>query len=675
MLSLFLHALYPALSHAEPATSRPATASSSKAKPTAPQAEQPKKQPASPQPSPKDSDRQTDIIVVTGARGERRLKDTVESIEVITRQQIEGTSAMNLADVLQTHAGIQLSFDQGGGIGLRLQGLDAKHILILIDGERLSGRVRGVIDLQRFPLERIERIEIIKGPASALYGSDAIGGVVNIITRQSKKPLEFGAFGRYGYGDSHLLDLSGYLGLKRKKWDLQLSVGWHRYDAYALPERPYPQATSASSNEIVLVEGSTSYRFSPKLRLRLRAQYLYQDRAGVDGSATGATFDRKNRTETSSLTLSTDSLFPTMTRLKTSIHFAYFRDQFLYDQRGSNALDQYQETFDWLVQANVQADHAFNAHHILTVGMEALYEHLFADRIRDNLAQRVRGAIYTQYEWLPLLNAPRLSILPGLRIELDSQFGFAINPKLAVRFDPIAGLTLRASYGRAFRAPSFRELYLIFENNSVGYVVEGNPNLQPEFAGGLQLGVEWQALSWLSFSLQGFRNDIDNLIFEQVVNDPNNPTGFRVQYVNLKAAISQGIEAIVRFRAGRIFNAEIGYTLNDTWDQNTERPLPLRPLHSGHAQLTFIDPWLQIQFTARGILVGERLVFLDTNGDGKEETQRIAPYFLFHARISRAFWEKRFEVFLALDNILSTGDHLWLPIRPRTFFVGLRGRY
>ncbi len=613
--------------------------------------------------------------MVTGARTQQRLKDTVHSVEVITRSQLEKTSAATLSDILQTHSGIQLSFDQGGGVGVRLQGLDAKYVLILIDGERVSGRVRGVIDLQRFPLERIERVEIVKGPSSALYGSDAIGGVINIITRRSQKPIEAGGFLRYGNGGGHLLDLTGYFGMKQKAWDIQLSLGWHRYDAYQLPDRDPLASTSGSSNEILQVEGRASYRASRAFGISLRGNYLYQDRAGIDASASGAIFDRKNRTETATLTLSTDSLLSGPTRIKSSLHFAFFRDQFLYDQQGSDAFDLYEETFDWLLQANLQMDRAFGTQHILTLGLEGLYENLRADRIKDSFAHRGRGAVYAQYEWLPLVDAPRLSVVPGVRFELDSQFGYAINPKLAVRFDPLPGLILRASYGRAFRAPSFKELFLTFENNSVGYVVEGNPALAPEFANGFQLGAEWQAVPWLWFSLQGFYNLIDNLIIEQVITDPAKPGTFRVQYANIASATTRGLEAVVRLTPHRLFSFEVGYNLTDTIDHPNNRPLALRALHRAHTQITLQDPWIHLKLTVRGIFEGERFAFLDTNGDQKDDTLRIDPYVLLHARLSRSFFDRRLEVFAAAQNILGSGNHQWLPIRPRTFFLGVRGQY
>jgi outer membrane receptor protein involved in Fe transport len=148
-----------------------------------------------------------DVVVVTGSKMEEKLSDAVTQVEVITRAQIEDTPAENAADLLEEQHGIQVNRSFSGA-GVRIQGFDNKHVLILIDGERQVGRIDGVIDLTRIPADLIEQIEIVKGPSSSLYGSDAMGGVINIITRRerSKEP-RFALRG--SYGSRSALDLNG----------------------------------------------------------------------------------------------------------------------------------------------------------------------------------------------------------------------------------------------------------------------------------------------------------------------------------------------------------------------------------------------------------------------------------------------------------------------------------
>ncbi len=124
-----------------------------------------------------------ETIVVTGSRRAQPLAETTTATEVITRDDIKNSGSENIAGLLSHHPGldVQQSFR---GSDVRMQGLSSTYVLILVDGERAIGRIGGAIDLQRFPLEDVERVEIIKGPSSALYGSDALAGVINIITRR-----------------------------------------------------------------------------------------------------------------------------------------------------------------------------------------------------------------------------------------------------------------------------------------------------------------------------------------------------------------------------------------------------------------------------------------------------------------------------------------------------------
>ena len=120
-------------------------------------------------------------ITVTATRTDRTLAETVVATEVINREQIESSGASTAADLLETHPGV--STEQSfAGVAIRLQGLNPEHVLVLIDGQRVIGRKDGAIDLSRYPVDWIERIEIVKGPSSVLYGSDAMGGVINIIS-------------------------------------------------------------------------------------------------------------------------------------------------------------------------------------------------------------------------------------------------------------------------------------------------------------------------------------------------------------------------------------------------------------------------------------------------------------------------------------------------------------
>src|SRR5262245_52747694 len=147
-----------------------------------------------------------------------------------------------------------------------------------------------------------------------------------------------------------------------------------------------------------------------------------------------------------------------------------------------------------------------------TFGWENLFQRLDSERLTTG-GHRYRLAGFAQHAFRAYKRRDtRLDIVPGLRLDVDSQFGTQLSPKLALQFEPQDGLILRASYGRGFRAPSFQELLLRFENPTVGYVVAGNPDLGAETSHGFDAGVTWAAREWLDLGATFFRNDLTNMI-------------------------------------------------------------------------------------------------------------------------------------------------------------------
>ena len=185
-------------------------------------------EPAPPAEEP-DHDDPGEIMVVTGSRTEQALSEAVVATDVVTREQIRSAGAEDASQVLETMSGVEI-YRSFRGAAVRMQGLDSEYVLVLIDGRRMIGRSDGVLDLSRIPAERIERIEVVKGAASALYGSDAIAGVINIITRQPEEPFSLETHASYGSRNTIVGTTS--VGLMRDKWSGGASLGWHSTDGY-----------------------------------------------------------------------------------------------------------------------------------------------------------------------------------------------------------------------------------------------------------------------------------------------------------------------------------------------------------------------------------------------------------------------------------------------------------
>ena len=605
--------------------------------------------------------------VVTGSRTETALADAPIATEVITRAEIESVGAHDLGDVLATRPGIQLT-RTFAGTNLQLQGLDPQYVLILVDGQRTIGRVDGAIDLTRFPIDEIERIEIVRGPASALYGADAIAGVVNLITRRARRRYEADALAQYG--SLNTADVRGGAGLRRTAFSARVSGGYHHRDAYQLGTST-PATSGSRYDELELGlrgEAHTPHRF----KLQLAIDYLQRRSGGVDASATGAIFDRTNLTETFSVSLAPEITFAIPAKLHVTASYSLYRDQYLHDQRGSNELDQYQLTKEQLAVLGVQYDHVLPRAHFLSLGLEGQYESLDTDRLNGGHGDRFRGAFFAQDQWTAL-DAPRLVFVPAIRVDLDSQFGQAYSPKLAVRFDPHPNVTLRGSYGLGYRAPTFKELFIHFENPGVGYVVDGNPALRPETSGGFDLGAEVRVARWLWLSVNLYRNDLQNLITASLVDNGGAGGPQRYSYVNIDAAYTQGVESAVRIGPWNDFSVEGGYTLTDSQDETRRRRLPGRSLHAGNFVAAFRRVRWGLEVTLRGAAFGPRRYYVD-NADGSYSTQRAPAYVLLDARVAETI-KKHVTLFVGVQNLANAGEPQFTPLPPRTFYGGVSGRY
>jgi outer membrane receptor for ferrienterochelin and colicins len=365
-------------------------------------------------------------------------------------------------------------------------------------------------------------------------------------------------------------------------------------------------------------------------------------------------------------------VFTMPARLRLTASYSRFADQYLAKQRGADALDSYDRTREQLAVAGAQYDHALPAGHFLSLGLEGQAELLDSDRLAGGHGSRWRGAFFAQDQW-SVVAAPRLVVVPAVRIDLDSRFGRAISPKLAVRFDPHPRLILRGSYGRGFRAPTFKELLLHFENPGVGYVVDGRVDLKPETSDGIDLGAEVRATGWAWLSLNFFRNDLKNLIMPALIDGGGAGSPQRYQYANVSAAHTQGLEAAVRFGPMADFIVELGYTLTDSEDEEKQRPLSGRALHAGTFLVAFNRQRWGLEATIRGAVVGTRRFYSD-GADGTTQALSADPYLLLEARVAKTF-RKHLTLFIGAHNLLDAGDVRLTPLPPRMFYGGVAARY
>lgn len=671
-------------------------------------------------------------IVVTGDRREKPVEDTVTRTEVITRQQIEKQGARNLAEILRSRNGIEIK-PALRGQEIRLQGLSPEYVLILVDGDRVTGRLDGAIDLTRFKAEEIERVEIIKGPSSALYGSDALGGVINIITRDPREPARLSTEVQYGsgrslhYGSGNETHASATAAVKGERVSTLWTTGWHRSDGYDLdPETddlklirsmvghvpglsnddlPVTDGTTGTAYQDVNVTNRTKVKITDDWDVTGRASYHYLDQEKIDYSPPRTLLDRRNETHDLLAGLRTDYRFGTYNRLSIAYSHARFLDTLTQDQQGSDELDSEEVQDDRVQEARIQLDVALGMQHMLSVGVEGLWEEYKSPRISDGgYGYRQRASVFAQDEYRPF--DAYFYIVPGVRYEADSQFGSQTTPKLSMRWDPTSNLKIRFGAGRGYRAPSFKDLYFSFQNPGVGYQVVGNENLKPEHSVGYNGGIEYEPTRWLWIGLDGYYNSITNLIdFRRTPDRKNDLTTY--QTVNVSKAYTRGLELMLEFRPIDNLRVAVGYTLTDTEDLLQNIPLEGRSLHRGIYRISYESDsgfGISLQGSVNGkqafyyekeslaTFQGGQLVIdrdviqraLQQNRDFKVfDLDPDTPDYgydmknanhIVDLRLSYKFLE-HYEAFIGVDNMLDHYDAQLDPIRPRFFYFGVRTNY
>lgn len=600
-------------------------------------------------------------VVVTASRSAQAAHGHPVAVEVLDRAALEASGAENVADALEEFPGIQVERTVTG-TALRLQGMEAEHTLILIDGQRVLGRKDGVIDLERLPIAGLERIEIVKGPSSALFGSDAMGGVVNLITRHPEQ-LEVGAHLRVG--SRNQVDLDGDVSVPLGPTRHRFTAGWHSRDAW--DRHPETPATDASA----VVQGNLDWTGSigdDRDGARLTAGYQQRRLTGIDSNSTGAVLDRLQTVEDARAGLASWFSPGPSTRLDLKLSTGWYQDQFLQDQRGGKSLDLSSVTEEANGEASVVLTQTWHEH-LLTFGTDGLFQRLASDRLGSGEATRARGAAFAQGTFSLRTRGPHLRFLTGARVDVDTQFGPAFTPSLGASATWDRGV-LRASGGLGFRAPDFRELYLVFENPGAGYVVTGSDTLRPERSRQLNAGATWSPTDALELSATGHASWIQDLIS---IGDVDLEPGAlqRFGYENIDRAFTGGGELGAKLTQGPV-DVGLSTALTHAWDRDRQRVLAGRvPVRvTGNAGLQLLPTW-----SVRGRLgLSSPRTFYTTAPDGSDAVERTP---LTSTVDLRSEWAPRgpLALFVGVDNLGNAKGTTLGPLPPRLLYAGLTFRH
>lgn len=424
--------------------------------------------------------RQFDLneVVVTGTRTPKFLKDTPIQTRVISARELARLDATNVQDLLQQELpGVEFSYAMNQQTHLNFSGFGGQGVLFLVDGERLAGETMDDVDFTRLNMDNVERIEIVKGAASALYGSNATGGVINIITKRNRQPWTLNVNARYAKHNEQRYGATW--GLNSKHWNNMLSAHFNRMDNYDVHSAANPVTRIIST-----VYGDKTVNLKEQLTWSPVSNFSLTGRAGYFFRETVRSADQPERYRDFSGGL----------RMNWQISDAD-------DLQASYAFDQYDKSdyqritrLDIRDYSNVQNsfrllyNHTFGGGDVLTVGSDLLHDYLYNTNLEGETRKQDSWDLFAQYDWR--LN-DQWELVGALRYDYFSDGKDShLTPKLNVCYKPLRNLAIRAGYGMGFRAPTLKEKYYNFDMSGI-WIVEGNEHLKSEVSHNFNLSAEY----------------------------------------------------------------------------------------------------------------------------------------------------------------------------------------
>ncbi len=409
-------------------------------------------------------------VVITSDRQVRPIRSVPVITHVVRNEEIQKLNPRSMVDVMEyVLPGLEFSI-HGGQDQVTVQGLSGSYVLFLVDGERIPNDGGNTVDLTRIDPNNIERIEMVRGSSSALYGSNAIGGVINIITRTAKRPIEGSYTGLYDHQQGiqrHNL----MVGVVQKGWKSTTSGGWSYQPFYDLPLKNAQATTRIPGNEIWNLAQKVGYT-NTNGRFKAELNGAYSHREQFEDF-----LDNYNLYHSLKVGGNTQYRFNDSYNLDGAYNFdIYLRDEIHPTRTGIQRVFDYQ-THTARAQLNAkpwgEALPTFNA------GVDCLHEQSRGNRFRDSLNYNTATTItpYIQAEWHII---EKLTVTSGVRGDIHSEYKFYATPRVALLWRE-KYWALRGSYSMGFRSPTLKELFMEWRHPMAGgFTIQGNPDLKPE---------------------------------------------------------------------------------------------------------------------------------------------------------------------------------------------------
>ena len=595
---------------------------------------------------------QLDDIVVTSMKCEYNLSNVPIYTEIINKSAIRQSGAVTLSDLMEQTPGISKNYDVHGSFDYNLLGLDSKYILILKDGNPITGKFNDKVDLDQIMVSNTDRIEIIKGPGSALYGTEAMGGVINIISDKNiKKNKVEVQLRKISYEDDIKKFQNGSSGDV-----LSLTYG-KSYKAFEFQSSILSQRLrkNGSNNDLgkdkidkLNIDGQLGWESSnEKNEVNIRFIYFDQLDGAKELTSTGylissnsTNIDRKDiKVDYKKIINKNVTFFQNIS----SSH--YSRE---YNQSGIDStffrLNMAKESLiDYEAKINFNTS-VYN----WIAGFEYSEPGYNNMRLRDTTHRRTLKGLFLQNQYMM---SEKINLVTGFRSDIYNK-KTVYNPRIALMFNFNKKIKYRLSYGEGFRVPSILETFIDFYNIDQGYMVKGNPNLKPEKSKGLTFNLDFSGNNRFRLNFLGYYNIFTNKIStEQQTNAAVSPTTF--SYQNISEATFKGFEIFSDFILDNTSTIRLNLNLRESNDENgMELPRTI-PVSTG------------INYTQNIQRYRLRLIL---NYSYNRRTKSVSSFEILDLRLNKKI-SKNFSLNIGIKNIGNFTDSEYGPYIGRSTYI------
>ena len=646
-------------------------------------------------------------VVLSATRTARQLSSLPLNAQLIAKDEIKSINAIRLTDILAEQTGLITVPDFGGGEGIQMQGLDSQYTLILIDGFPLIGRSAGTLDINRLTVGNIEQIEIIKGASSSLYGNEALGGVINIVTKTAKEGASTQLDWRQAsFGTSDVSIQGNY---KQKALSAQLFANRYSSQGYQLNNTAVLSTVEPFEN--ITLQAKVNYHFSDKTSVGINTR-LYNQHQDLTLSETQK---GESETEEWNLGIKLDHRFNKQWNAYFELYSTAFIAEEYLNTPSKTALNYFDQRF---VRPELRVHYNNEKNQSIIFGLGTTHESLY----RTNFtAKPVFDAPYLYAQFDGKLN-DKVNMIIGARFDNHNKYQEQFSPKLALRFRLNERIALKTSIGYGFKAPDFRQLYFDFSNSTIGYTVLGynavstrlpaletsgqiattlvdlsnfDADLKAESSISFNLGLDFKPSARLSSSINLFRNNIHNLIDTQVVARKTNGQNV-FSYFNLDQVFTQGIEfnqfwkwndhfslkggyqllyakdkeALKAFQQGNVFARKSAGAPAFRLDKNDYFGLLNRSRHMANLKFTYTNPIKNLNANIR-VTYRSRYGLFDNNDNSYlDQFDRFVSGYTLWDFAANKRWNKHLRMGIGIDDLFNFTDPVNISNIPGRIYYG-----